>query len=81
MPAFSADLPAPTTEEKDTLLNQIKVLDPGQNGILVHQLRPFYPNAGWNVIFQRLYALADEGKLKKGSKPGDKVSFETYTWL
>ena len=78
MPVFSDTLPTATQQEKDAVLAQIKMLDPGQEGVKVHRLRAFYPKLGWNVIYQRLYALTDDGKLNRslvGSPP-----VEVYTW-
>lgn len=68
-----------TQGEKDTLYSQLQMVDPNKEGITANMLRPFYPKAGWHIIFARLNALVADGKatLKRKGRP---VPLEYYTW-
>lgn len=76
MSKFSEALPDATPGQQDLMLNQLKLVDPGKEGITADRMRTFYPQVGWNVIFQVLYALVDAGKVKK--RRVDKL--DVYTW-
>ncbi|MBZ0275104.1 MAG: hypothetical protein K8I60_03100 [Anaerolineae bacterium] len=60
----------PTPEELDTMHQQLQALDMDGQGVNPSKLRVFYPRTGWNVIYARLYALRDAGRvqvIKRGS--------------
>lgn len=57
--------PTPTQAEVDALKAQAQMLG---SPFTLSQLRPFYPQVGWNVILSRLDALLSSGFLRKRYK-------------
>lgn len=64
------------------MLTQFQAVDPNRGGIGLHQLRPFYPGIGWNVILRHLKQLEDAGIVTSVNAYNAKggVSHKIYTW-
>jgi hypothetical protein len=71
-----------TSDELDTLAQQIQMLDPDKEGIPMNRLRVFYPKLGWNDIQKGLSQLEAAGRLSSRmvKTPGAKVQFQHWTW-
>ena len=73
-----------TTEEKDTLHQQMKALDSKQEGLTLNQFRVFYPRIPWGELLTILRELKADGRAKAEIKPlkqGSAQSFEHWSWL
>lgn len=84
MPSFTEDgtpvYAEWTTEMKNALFANFKVLDASKEGLDRSKLRAFYPMLGWNDVQKGLEALVADGRLEVGKNLVGTRVVEVFTW-
>lgn len=77
---FREDLPVPTQEEQDLFHQQMKMVDPAQEGVDPSRMRTFYPKGSIHRILQQLFVLIAAGRVVKKSVGRAGAQTDVYIW-